>query len=449
MESARCLLIQSGLPPSSWAEVASTANYIRNRSPTSSLGGRTPHEVWNGKIPDVSHFRKFGSKVVILDSKPGKGKLESRNKKAIFLGDAEESKGYKVWIPEEGKVEISRDVCFGNTPEIPTKMHYEDFIPKDRDPLGNDVDPHDHIDVVLQPNENLRNEILIVEEREENNGNEGGGDENFEYGNEEIEIVDDRVEEGEVGAEVQRRGPGRPRKIMTGQRGRPRLQYQPPHNEPRVPEPEEVLMAEIPVKEAVSGPDAGSWFHAMADEVKSILKNDTWQLVERSGNRQVIGSRMVLRNKYKPDGSLERRKARIVARGFDQRPGIHFNQTFAPVARLSSIRSLVALAAEHEMEIKQLEVTTAYLNGTIEGEIYMDTPQFLKEALKIIAQTKSTRNEIGIKARRMLRELETGNKVCFLKKSLYGLKQAGRSWHERLDEMLGRPRATQIPACTM
>ena len=99
---------------------------------------------------------------------------------------------------------------------------------------------------------------------------------------------------------------------------------------------------------------------------------------------------MVLRNKYKPDGSLERRKARIVARGFAQRPGIYFNQTFAPVAHLSSIRLLVALAVEHEMEIKHLDETTAYFSGTTDEEIHTDTPQFLKEALEIIAQTKSS-----------------------------------------------------------
>ena len=203
MESAKCLLIQSGLPPSFWAEAVSTANYIRNRSPTSSLDGRTPHEAWNGKIPDVSNFREFGSKVVILDSKPGKGKLEKRGKKAIFSDYAEESKGYKVWIPEEGKVEISRDVCFGNTREVPTKKYNEDFIPENLNPLVNNVDPHEYIDVVLQPNQNHQNVIPIVGEREANDGNESGGDEDVEYGNEEIENIEDRVEEGEVGAEVQ------------------------------------------------------------------------------------------------------------------------------------------------------------------------------------------------------------------------------------------------------
>ena len=94
-------------------------------------------------------------------------------------------------------------MCFGNTREVPTKKYNEDFIPENLNPLVNNVDPHEYIDVVLQPNQNHQNVIPIVGEREANDGNESGGDEDVEYGNEEIENIEDRVEEGEVGAEVQ------------------------------------------------------------------------------------------------------------------------------------------------------------------------------------------------------------------------------------------------------
>jgi len=80
---------------------------------------------------------------------------------------------------------------------------------------------------------------------------------------------------------------------------------------------------------------------------------------------------MVLRNKVNPDGTINRRKARVVAKGFAQRPGIHFNQTFAPIARMSSIRMLVALAVHYGMSIHQLDVTTAYLNRKIQESIHM------------------------------------------------------------------------------
>ena len=99
--------------------------------------------------------------------------------------------------------------------------------------------------------------------------------------------------------------------------------------------------------------------------------------LDHPDDRVIIGSRFVLRNKFKPDGTLERRKARLVARGFTQRPGIHFNETFAPVDRLSSIRLLVALAARNGMLIQQLDITTAYLNGVIEEEVLMEVPNLL------------------------------------------------------------------------
>lgn len=122
-------------------------------------------------------------------------------------------------------------------------------------------------------------------------------------------------------------------------------------------EEEYSFISEIPLNQAYSGPDSEEWLDAMANELKSILKNDTWNTVDRPKNDEVIGIRMVLRNKYKPDGTIERRKARLVARGFNQRPGIYFDQTFAPVARSSSIRLLIALAVYRGMKIHQIDAT--------------------------------------------------------------------------------------------
>lgn len=98
--------------------------------------------------------------------------------------------------------------------------------------------------------------------------------------------------------------------------------------------------------------------------------------MDRPKEREVIGSRIVLCNKLNQDGSLERRKARIVARGFSQRPGIDFNETFAPVARISSIRIISALAAQHNLKIRQLDVTTVYLHSELEEKVYIKVPKF-------------------------------------------------------------------------
>lgn len=106
-EMARCLLIQSGLPPSFWAEAVATANYLRNRCPSRPLSGKTAFEKWYKKCPNICHLRIFGSKVFILDKTPGKGKFEPRSKEGIFIGYSQESKAYRIWIPEKKEVEVS------------------------------------------------------------------------------------------------------------------------------------------------------------------------------------------------------------------------------------------------------------------------------------------------------------------------------------------------------
>lgn len=196
------------------------------------------------------------------------------------------------------------------------------------------------------------------------------------------------------------------------------------------------LISEIPMKQAVEGKEADESFNAMAEEMKSILKNDTWELVTRPNNMAVIGSRIVLRNKYAADGSLEKRKARLVAQGFSQRPGIHFDQTFAPVARQSSVRTFVSLATRFRMSIRHFDVTTAYLNGDLEEEIYMEPSKLMNTILNIIIDHEDLKSVIGKKVRTQAKLLEEGNKVCKLKKALYGLRQAGRSWHLKLDAVL-------------
>lgn len=137
----------------------------------------------------------------------------------------------------------------------------------------------------------------------------------------------------------------------------------------------------------------------------------------------------------KSDGTLERRKARLVAQGFSQRPGVHFTQTFAPVARFSSIRVMASLAARYGMRIRQFDVATAYLNGELEEAVYMEVPKNFEGILADILESDCD-SAVKQKADKMLKTYRKGNKVCLLKKALYGLRQAGRSWNRRLDEVL-------------
>ncbi|KAG8483480.1 hypothetical protein CXB51_023157 [Gossypium anomalum] len=153
------------------------------------------------------------------------------------------------------------------------------------------------------------------------------------------------------------------------------------------------------------------WKRAMSDEIAMIEKNQTWELVPRPDKRKVIGVKWVYRAKQNADGSLNKLKARLVVKGFSQKYGLDYMETFAPVARLDTIRLLVALAAQMEWKIHQLDVKSAFLNGYLEEEIYVEQPEGFKVPHK-------------------------EDMVYRLKKALYGLKQAPRAWYSRIDSYL-------------
>jgi hypothetical protein len=164
------------------------------------------------------------------------------------------------------------------------------------------------------------------------------------------------------------------------------------------------------VEEALNGEDAKKWEIAMQEEYDSLLVNNTWSLVPLPKGRKPISCKWVFKIKHGVDGEVERYKARLVARGFTQTFGIDYNETFAPVAKFVSIRCILALAAIEDMEIHQMDVKTAFLNGDLEEEIYMEQPEGFTH--------------------------EGEHLVCKLHKSLYGLKQSPRAWNQKLDTFL-------------
>lgn len=438
----RCILLQSGLHPKFWADAASTANYIRNRCPSRSLNGKTPFEVLSGKIPNVDHFREFGNRVYVLNNSPGMGKLDSRGVPGIFVGYSDSSKGYRIWIPDKGKIVTSRDVNFLPV-DVSSKEKFEDFCPdksEDHNLTTQDlVSTHDYVDVDLSapdvvnlPEDVADDSAVRHEELEQDPGPVGPC------------APSEVVNTPPIG--TRGRACGRSRIVRSGERGRPRKEYH-YHLEEATYSEEIALLSEVPMREAMSSAEAGDWWQAMVEELRSIIKNDTWDLIDQTNDSVPIGSRLVLRNKANPNGSIQRRKAKLVAQGFSQRPGVHFNETFAPVARLGSIRLMISLAARYGMRIHQLDVTTAYLNERLEENVLMKPPRELKKLLKVIIDTEQDSN-ICREAERMLKEFSAENKVCKLKKALYGLRQAGQSWYLKINEILKQYGATPTNADT-
>ncbi|GMP34292.1 hypothetical protein CsSME_00007220 [Camellia sinensis var. sinensis] len=129
------------------------------------------------------------------------------------------------------------------------------------------------------------------------------------------------------------------------------------------------------LKEALSSPASKEWSTAMEEEIESMKKNHVWDLVDLPLGRKTIGNKWVLKIKRKADGSIERYKARLVAKGYPQREGVDYEETFSPVVRFASIRLILAIVAQLDLELYQMDVKTAFLNGELDEEIYMDQPE--------------------------------------------------------------------------
>lgn len=154
------------------------------------------------------------------------------------------------------------------------------------------------------------------------------------------------------------------------------------------------------------------WKDACEDEIKSIVKNKTWELVELPAGAKAIGLKWIVKVKRNSDGSINKYKARLVAKGYIQRHGVDFDEVFAPVARIETVRFLIAMAASRGWEIHHLDVKTAFLHGDLKEEVYVSQPE------GFVTNGKE-------------------NKVYKLKKALYGLRQAPRAWNEKLNKVLG------------
>ncbi|CAL8988819.1 unnamed protein product [Prunus brigantina] len=163
------------------------------------------------------------------------------------------------------------------------------------------------------------------------------------------------------------------------------------------------------VIEALEDP---KWKEAMNEEMRALQKNVTWELVPLPHGKKTVGRRWIYTVKLKADGSVERYKARLVAKGYTHRYRIDYKETFAPVAKINTIRVLLSLTANLDWPLHQFDVKNAFLHGDLEEEVYMDLPPGCNSAP------------------------DKKNKVCKLRKSLYGLKQSPRTWFGRFTKSM-------------
>ena len=358
MEMAMSMLHDKKLPKVFWAEAVYTAVYLINRCPTKAVWNKTPIEAWNRRKPSVKHLRIFGCICYAQVPKEKRYKLDEASEKCIFIGYSTQSKGYKLYSLKTKKVIVSRDVLFD---ENATWNWEKEEVERD----------------VAAP-------IVLPQES----------------ANEDEDEDEDEEEHTQPSTPSSPSSPlssgsssptSAPKKMKSLTDVYERCNF-------CVLEPENFEEA---VKEEC-------WRKAMQDEIDVIEKNQTWELVERPKEKKVIDVKWIYKVKFNFDGTVQRKKARLVAKGYAQQPGIDFQETFAPVARLDTVRALIALAAQKGWLLYQLDVKSAFLNGELIEEVYVEQPQ------GFVAKGEE-------------------DKVYKLRKALYGLKQAPRAWYSQID----------------
>ena len=307
MDMVRSMMHSKGIPKSLWAEAVSCAIYVLNRCPTRCNFGKTPQEVWTGMKSDISHFKVFGCLAYAHVPDQLRKKLDDKAEKCIFIGYSHETKGYKLFNPNTGKVIVSRDVTFDEHGVWDWSKQDPEVSPK-----------YPSISPIIGPSANKQA----------------------------VEQV------------VQPHGDPSPSTIQVETSSRPQRERRMParFDDYVVGTDDDLtdtaivnfaLFADcnpVSFKEAVKD---DRWVRAMDEEIHAIEKNDTWELTTIPPEKKPIGVKWVYKTKYKPTGEVDRFKARLVVKGYKQKAGIDYFEIFAPVARLDTVRMIVSLAANN------------------------------------------------------------------------------------------------------
>ncbi|XP_048481491.1 uncharacterized protein LOC105390889 [Plutella xylostella] len=330
-ERAKC--INANLPKKFWAEAISTAAYVTNRSPTKSLDYKTPEEIWTGKRPDVSSMKVFGCKAMMHVPKERRLKWDSKSKEVIFLGYCTESKGYRLYDMKQKKVVKGRDVVF-----------IEDSVKKDFTITLSDMSTQDNEE--NKDNNNCTRKVSSVKDNS-------------------IDVsIQDDDEDYVPDGPVQITMPPTQRNL------RPRKNVMPTY----LCESEDIVSDPHTAQEALASNNALKWKEAMDCEYNSLVENNTWTLCDLPSGCKAIPCKWVFKTKMDDKGNISRHKARLVIKGYEQREGIDYTEVYAPVVRSTSLRHMIGLAAKLKLDIEQLDAMTAFLQGDIDVELYMEQP---------------------------------------------------------------------------
>ena len=333
VENVRAMLSDAKLPQKFWAEAMATCVYLRNRSPTTAILGKTPYEALTGKKPSVNNLKVFGCVAYAHIPNDERKKLDNKAKKCIMLGYGDTTKGYRLYDPIALKVIFSRDVIFAEMSRIE----------------GNNI--NDNI-VDIKPNYVYLPDSI----------------------NDQCDIRTDRIDESVPGDVYLRDvSPPRPPIRRSARESHPPQRYGEWTTLVNVSEPKFF-------EDVINSPNKKEWDDAMAKEMQSLMDHNVWTVTELPPNKKPVSCKWIYKLKTDASGNISQYKARLVAQGFTQRQGFDYDEIFSPVVRLESLRSIVSISCKYGLKIHQMDVCSAFLNGDLREEIYMTQPDgFVKE----------------------------------------------------------------------
>ncbi|KAK1694809.1 hypothetical protein QYE76_011506, partial [Lolium multiflorum] len=363
MHLKKCGILSQLTPPGTPQR---NAAFTLNRAPSKSVE-TTPYELWFNKKPKLSFLKVWGCEAYVKKLQPDK--LEPKAEKCVFIGYPKETIGYTFYHRSEGKIFVAKNGTFLE----------KEFLTKEVTGRKVELDEIEESLLVDQSSAVPENvPVPPTPTTEEANDN-------------------DHETSNETATEPRR---------STRDRATPDW-YDPCLNVMIVDNNDEDPAT---YEEAMMSPDSNKWQEAMKSEMGSMYDNKVWTLVDLPDSRKAVENKWIKR-KTDADGNITVYKARLVAKGFRQIQGVDYDETFSPVAKLKSVRILLAIAAFFDYEIWQMDVKTAFLNGDIEEELYMVQPKGFVDP-------------------------KNADKVCKLQRSIYGLKQASRSWNRRFDKVI-------------
>lgn len=393
IEKARCMIAHSKLSKKYWAEAVNMAAYLKNISPTRVLNNKIPAEVFYGKTPSYSHLWTFGCLAYVHVPKEKRKKWDTVSKPCIFVGYTKTNTQYRFMDPVTRRLVISGSAKFLENESC--KIHQN----------------------ILR--------IIKIEEDIEDNGNISI-DSSLDSPPTQEDISNETAQLDDDDEPVEQEPTVQPAIRRSTRHSTPpkRLTYEHADTDEDDDDFASMYMSTVndapeTYEDAVNSNESSKWTASMQREYDALVKNETWSLMPLPHGKKTIPCRWVYKIKKATRAEPEVYKSRLVAKGFRQIFGIDYDDTYAPVVRLTALRVLLTVAIQKKMFVHGMDVKNAFLNGTLNHEIYMEQPDGYVDK-------------------------SNPEYVCRLNKTVYGLKQSPRAWYKTITPVL---EAVGVSAC--